>query len=56
MMILKPICFNCKYFDINESKCPAFEGDIPDVILSGENDHLEPLPDQKNNIIFEQND
>jgi hypothetical protein len=53
MIHLEPICFRCKHFDIETSKCPAFKGDIPDEILFGDNDHKEPLPDQKNDIVFE---
>jgi hypothetical protein len=53
MIILEPICFKCKHFDIETSKCPAFKGDIPDEILSGENDHSIPLFEQKNKIVFE---
>lgn len=53
MIILEPICFNCKHFDIETSTCKAFPIEIPDEILSGENDHSKPLPEQKNNIVFE---
>lgn len=53
MKTLEPICFNCKHFDINTSKCPAFDGDIPEDILSGYDNHSEPLPEQDNDIVFE---
>lgn len=53
MIILEPICFRCKHFDIEKSTCKAFEEEIPDEILSGENDHSEPLEDQENDIVFE---
>jgi hypothetical protein len=54
MIILQPVCFSCKHFDLETSTCPAFPGeDIPDEILSGENDHKKPLEGQKNNIVFE---
>jgi len=33
--------------------CNAFPDGIPDIILSGENDHSKPLPNQDNDIIFE---
>lgn len=53
MIILEPICFKCKHFDIAKSTCKAFPVEIPDEILSGENDHSEPLPEQGNDIVFE---
>lgn len=56
MIINEPICFKCKHFDINTSTCTAFPTEIPDEILSGENDHSEPLPDQGNDIVFEAKD
>lgn len=56
MIILEPICFRCKHFDIEKSTCKAFEEEIPDEILSGENDHSEPLEDQENDIVFEPTD
>jgi len=46
------ICINCKHFDNAKFNCKAFK-DIPYEILSGENDHSEPLEDQKNDIVFE---
>jgi hypothetical protein len=51
-----PICFSCKHFDIETSTCPAFNGDIPDEIILGDNKHKKPLPDQKNDIVFERKD
>ena len=53
LYIDKPICFNCKHFDINTSTCPAFKGDIPDEILNSDNDHSKTLPNQDNDIVFE---
>lgn len=53
MIFTEPICFKCKHFDINTSKCEAFEGDIPDEILSGAINHSKPLPEQDNDIVFE---
>ena len=47
------ICFRCKHFD-PFTGCPAFpEYGIPEEILLDENDHSKPLPEQKNNIVFE---
>lgn len=54
MILLEPICFKCKHFDIETSTCKAFEDEIPDEILSGENDHSKPLDYQENKIVFEQ--
>lgn len=47
------ICGNCKHY-IGEQKCTAFPEGIPDVITLGENDHEKPLPDQIDDIVFEQ--
>jgi hypothetical protein len=47
------ICFKCKHFREIEGGCSAFPDGIPNEITSGENDHDKPLPDQKNNIVFE---
>ena len=45
-------CIKCIHYQ-EFPGCPAFEdGEIPEIILSGENDHSKPLPSQKNNIIF----
>ena len=49
-----PICFGCVHYKGGSSyKCKAFPDGIPDVILVGENDHSEPLPEQENDIVFE---
>lgn len=48
-------CRNCKHYHRNISNmfsCNAFF-EIPDIIISGENDHSKPLPDQQNDIVFE---
>lgn len=49
------ICFGCKHFNRWEGGCDAFPmpDGIPPEITSGENDHSEPLKDQKNDIVFE---
>lgn len=54
MITLEPICFKCKHFDIETSKCKAFKGDIPNEILSGIDLHKKPLPEQDNDIVFEE--
>jgi hypothetical protein len=54
MQFDEPICFRCKHYDIKTLRCPAFPGrDVPDKILFGEVDHNKPLPEQKNDIVFE---
>jgi hypothetical protein len=47
------LCLRCKHFDRIYGGCAAFGNDIPDVITSGEIDHLKPLPEQENDIVFE---
>lgn len=47
------ICFKCKHFNEFGSGCKAFPSDIPKEILSGENEHSEPLKEQDNDIAFE---
>jgi hypothetical protein len=46
------ICFKCKHFDRINGGCAAFGEDIPDEIVSGENEHRLPLLDQENDIVF----
>lgn len=53
MIRLEPICFSCRHFNIATSKCKAFEGDIPLIILEGGNKHKRPLKGQKNKIVYE---
>jgi hypothetical protein len=45
------ICVNCVHF--RSVICPAFPEGIPETILTGENDHSKPLPEQDNDIVFE---
>lgn len=52
MMISQPICLDCKHFDIETFSCSAFDK-IPEIILLGDNDHSKPLPEQENDIVFE---
>jgi hypothetical protein len=49
------ICFKCKHFlrFTGDGGCNAFPKGIPDEITSGENEHKEPLKEQKNDIVFE---
>jgi hypothetical protein len=52
-MILEPICFNCIHFiDNGRYTCQAFPQGIPDEVLTGENDHSQPLPAQDNEIVY----
>ena len=53
--LVKIACNYCKHFDFENMKafsCDAFDN-IPDEILSGDNQHSKPLPGQGNNIVFE---
>lgn len=50
------ICFKCKHFRMFKGGCDAFPNGIPDQITSGKNKHSKPLPNQGNNIVFEQED
>jgi hypothetical protein len=46
------ICFKCKNWNQFDSGCKAFK-EIPDEILIN-NRHDKPLPEQKNNVVFEE--
>ena len=50
----KLICFKCKHWKIHEMGCNAFE-EIPDEVLIN-NEHNKPLPDQDNDLVFEEGD
>lgn len=55
MIYSKPICENCKHI-LNDKPgyfCKAFPGGIPEEILTGDDDHSKPLPEQDNDIVFE---
>jgi hypothetical protein len=56
MTITEPICMNCKHYDWDRNLCVAFPKGVPDEILEGENDHSKPLPEQDNDIVFEEKD
>lgn len=45
-------CKYCKHFRF-DGTCTAFPTKIPLDIVSGATKHLKPLPNQKNNIIYE---
>ena len=47
------VCFKCKHFGRFEGGCDAFPDGIPDEITSGVNEHLKPLTEQDNDIVFE---
>lgn len=49
---LNLICFECKHFNEFGGGCKAFGENIPDKILL-ENEHDKPLPEQKNDLVFE---
>ncbi|CAB4126209.1 hypothetical protein UFOVP153_39 [uncultured Caudovirales phage] len=53
MEAISLICFKCKHFREIEGGCDAFPDGIPEEITSGDNEHSKPLPDQKNDIVFE---
>lgn len=52
MIFVRPICFSCIHYNIEKGNCKAFPNEIPDIIYTGDNRHSEPLPEQKNDIIF----
>lgn len=46
-------CLNCVHYQFGR-KCAAFPDKIPDKIWKGEDDHIKPLPEQKNDVVFKQ--
>lgn len=48
----KDLCNNCKNY-FGDLKCLAFPDGIPKKILTGKNDHSEPLKSQDIPIVFE---
>lgn len=50
------ICLKCKHFLSDKNgvniSCKAFINGIPNEILLGENNHLYPLKNQDNKIVF----
>ena len=47
------ICLICKHYT-GKFKCKAFPNGIPDKIMIGKSEHEKPLPEQTNDIVFEQ--
>ena len=45
-------CRGCRHY-LGELDCSAFPEGIPMIILSGEIQHTEILPKQKNRIVYE---
>ena len=48
------VCFRCKNYRRFKGGCLAFPKGIPNIIISGENQHSQPLKGQRNKIVFEQ--
>jgi hypothetical protein len=47
------ICLQCKHLDTARiGGCKAFPGEIPDLILSGQNDHSSPVKGQEGDYVF----
>lgn len=54
-MTFEPICFLCKHYNGGARyTCKAFPKGIPEEILFGKSEHEKPLPEQTNDIIFEE--
>lgn len=53
MTTIDLICEKCKHNRPISGGCDAFKGGIPDIILLN-NKHNNPLPEQKNKIVFEE--
>jgi len=46
-------CVECANKFTDRVGCRAFKNRIPESILNGQDDHLIPLPNQENDIVFE---
>jgi len=53
MLIVQPICYDCKHFDPETLTCAAFPIEIPDKIFYGDIKHSKQLKGQGNKIVFE---
>lgn len=53
MIFIRPICLDCKHYNLEKGNCKAFPKEIPDEIYLGDNKHKEPLKGQENDIVFE---
>lgn len=56
MTPIMPKCYECKHgYGLNFIKpsCEAFPNGIPSKIFYEGSPHTKPLPDQKNDIVFE---
>ena len=54
--IFPQLCARCKHWMSDNrgwGKCSAFPKGIPEKILLNKKKHIKPLPDQKNDIVFE---
>lgn len=53
-MSMTPVCSYCQRFhaqDMTKNACDAFPNGIPDVIISGENNHVTPV-DGDHGLLF----
>ncbi|RKY40395.1 MAG: hypothetical protein DRP85_08640 [Candidatus Makaraimicrobium thalassicum] len=48
-----PLCFGCKHFRPRKLSCPAFPDGIPHEVLEGFLPHVEVLPEQQGQYVFE---
>lgn len=51
--MIKLLCYSCKNYIVG-NKCLAFVDGIPKEIINGMNNHKKPLPNQGNDIVFEE--
>ena len=52
-VVIDLICNNCKHLNEGGFGCKAFKKGIPDEIIVS-NVHDKPLPDQDNDLVFEE--
>jgi hypothetical protein len=53
-MIENLVCLTCKHFRFLSGGCAAFPNGIPDEIIQYGNKHKKPLPEQENDIVYEE--